>query len=142
MTGLERVWGWSRTGSGKSAVEFELDRYPGGEFKGDVLVCVGATVTPGVRNDADGLCLLYPLFRGQAEAVQPGQHSNPVEFDGMKIRVAELLPNTENFYCITVSEPVAHKIVRAVGVLDTCDVRKADEVLFLLRQHGDSGALG
>lgn len=50
-------------------VELELDRYPGSKLKSDVPVCVGAAVTSSMRNNADGVCLLYPLFRGQGEAV-------------------------------------------------------------------------
>lgn len=122
-------------------VELEFDRYPGGEFKGDVLVGVSAAVASGVGNQPDGLCFLDPLFRGESEAVQPGLHFKPVEFDGIKTRVVELLPDAEKFHGVSVSDPVAHKIVGTVGVLDPGDVRKADEVLFLLGQNGDSGPL-
>ena len=54
-------------------VKLKLDRYPGGEFKGDVLVCVGAAVAPRAGNYPDGLCFLYLLFRGQRALKEPFQ---------------------------------------------------------------------
>ena len=69
------------------------------------------------------------LFRGQGETVQTGLHFNFVEFDGIKIRIVEPFPNTEEFYGVTAPEPVAHEIVGTVGILGARDICKANEVL-------------
>jgi hypothetical protein len=74
-------------------------------------------------------------------SVQAGLHSNPVEFDGIKIGIVEPFPDAEEFIGIAVSEPVSHEVVGALGILVTCDVSDADVVLFLLRQHGDGDPL-
>src|SRR3989344_2102214 len=42
-------------------VELELDRYPGGEFEGDVLVSIGAAVTSRLGDQSDGIGNIYPL---------------------------------------------------------------------------------
>jgi len=44
-------------------VEFELNRYPGSEFKSDVLVCVGAAVTSLFLNPSNSRGLKTGLFK-------------------------------------------------------------------------------
>ena len=70
----------------------------------------------------------------------PGD-SNPVEFDGVEIGVVQPLPNAQEFHRAEVTQPVAHHIVRMVGVLVLGDVREADEVMAFVRHHGDGGTL-
>ena len=95
-------------------VEFELDRYPSGEFKSDVFMGESSAVSPGSRNDPDGARFFNPLLRGQGETVQARLNSKPVEFDGFKNRVIEPFPNAEKFDCIAVSEPITNQIVNAL----------------------------
>ena len=47
-----------------------------------------------------------PLFRRENETVEPGLFSNPVELDGIKIRVVELLPDAEELDITRVDEHV------------------------------------
>ncbi len=62
-------------------LEFELDGHPGGEFKSDVLVRVGAAVTSGGGDQPDGSGRLDPAFRGEDKTVQSRLLFNPIEFD-------------------------------------------------------------
>src|SRR5579859_1865392 len=50
-------------------IKLKFDRYPGGEFKGNVFVGVGAAITAGFGDDAGRTGLLDPLTRGECEAV-------------------------------------------------------------------------
>jgi hypothetical protein len=54
---------------------------------------------------------------GVKKAVQTCLHSNPVEFDGIKIRVIELFPHAQEFHSISVSNPVADEVIGMIGVL-------------------------
>ena len=54
--------------------------------------------------------------------------SNPVEFDGIKIRVVEPFPDAEEFYGVPVPKPVPDHIISVVRILIFGDVRKADKV--------------
>jgi hypothetical protein len=65
-------------------VEFELDRDPGRELDGDVLVGGGASVVPSLGDYVGGTGALVPLLGGQSAAVQSYSHFNPAEFDGIK----------------------------------------------------------
>lgn len=122
-------------------VELELHGHPGGELEGDVLVGVGATVASGTRGKAHRAGFFDPLLRGEDEAVQPGLHSNPVEFDGIKIGIVEPLPDSEKLDRAAGAQPIADHIVRVVGVLEFGDIRQAEDVLPVLRKHRDGGPL-
>ena len=76
-------------------VEFEVHRDPGSEFKRDILVSIGTAVPPGFCLDATGVRLSNPLSGGQNETVEACLSSNPIEFDGIKIRIIELFPDAE-----------------------------------------------
>jgi hypothetical protein len=52
---------------------------------------IGSAVTSGFGHNPDRASLVNPLFRSEREAVQPGLFFNPVEFDGIKTGVVELL---------------------------------------------------
>ena len=68
-------------------VKLKLDRYPGGEFKGDVLVCVGAAVTAGLGDQTAGNGGIYSLSWRQDKAVESRPVFKPLEFEGFKIDV-------------------------------------------------------
>jgi hypothetical protein len=121
-------------------VELEFDGHPGGKLEGDVLVAERATVTAGLGSDADCPGLLDPLLRREGETVQPGLHSNPVEFDGIKLRVVELLPDSEEFDGVAIAQPVADDVVGVVRILEFGDIREADVVLLLFGKDGDGRA--
>lgn len=87
------------------------------------------------------LRIWVPLLGGKDEAVQAGLHSNPVEFDGIKIRIIQPLPDSEKLHRAAVAEPVSDHIVRVVRVLEFGDVGKADDVLLALRKDGERGSL-
>ena len=93
-------------------VELELDRDPGGELEGNVLVGIGAAVTSSLGDEAHGSGFLDPLLWREDEAVQAGLHSNPVEFDGIKIRIVELFPDAEKLDGIAIAQPIADHIYR------------------------------
>ena len=76
---------------------FELDRNPGSEFEGNILVGIGSAVASGHRYETDGSGAIKPLFWRESEAVQICLHFNPVEFDEIKIGVVELFPDSKKF---------------------------------------------
>jgi len=43
----------------------------------------------------------------RCETIQPSFFFNPVEFDGIKTRIIELLPNPQEFNGVTVTQPVS-----------------------------------
>ena len=61
------------------------------------------SVSPCLGNDAYGVVFLHPLFCAQAIAVQSGLTFNYVEFDTIKIRVVQLLPDAKELHRISVS---------------------------------------
>ena len=72
---------------------------------------------------------LDPLLRGEGETVEAGQFFNPVEFDGIKTRVVDLLPDAEELDGVAVAEPVADEVVTGVRVFVAGDVGQADVIL-------------
>ena len=122
-------------------VEFEFHGDPGRELEGDVLMGIGPSVAAGAGRKANRSGFLDPLLRREDETVQARLHSNPVEFDGIKSRIIEPLPDTEEFYGASAAQPVANHIVRVVGVFEFGDVGQADDVLLVLRKHSDRGPL-
>ncbi len=81
-----------------------------------------ATISPGLRLDADGTRALDPLLWGTGKAVQTRLFSKPVEFNGIKIRIVDLLPNPKEFKGVAVAQPVADEIVASVLVFITGNV--------------------
>ena len=92
-------------------VELELDRDPRGELESDVAVRISSPVAPRLRLDADGPGALDPLLRREDKAVEAGLFFNPIEFDGIKTGVVDLLPKTEELDRVAVAEPVANQVV-------------------------------
>ncbi len=56
-------------------------------------------------------------------------HSNPVEFDGIRTGVVDLLPKPEEFEGVAVAQPVADQVVAGVRVFVAGDVGQADVIL-------------
>lgn len=81
------------------------------------------------------MCHLNPLFWGQRKTVEAGLFSKPVELDGIKIRVVELLPDAEKLNRVTVPEPAPDKIVSVLGVFVPCNIGDADIILFVLNNY-------
>ena len=75
---------------------------------------ISAAVAPSLGLDAGGAGALDPLLRREGEAVEAGLHSNPVEFDGIKTGVVDLLPETEKFERVAVAQPVADEVVTGI----------------------------
>jgi hypothetical protein len=121
-------------------VKLELNRHPGGEFEGDVLVGVGAAVATGGGNQTDRPGGVDPAFGGEDEAVKPGLFSNPIEFDGIKIGVVELLPDAKELDGVPVPEPVGDKVVCSLRILVAGDVGETDIILPVSREHGNVSA--
>jgi hypothetical protein len=118
-------------------VELELHGNPGGKLEGDVLVGVGSTGATGSGDRANGTRRIDPSFGRGDEVVQTGLLFNPVEFDGIKTGIVELLPNARKLNGVPVPEPVGDEIVRAFGVLEAGDVGETNEILLALRKHRD-----
>ena len=66
---------------------------------------------------------------GIDKAVEPGLLFNPLEFDGIKTGIVDLLPEAEEFDGVTVAQPVGDQIVRALRVFVAGDVGQADGIL-------------
>ncbi|MDD3248018.1 MAG: hypothetical protein PHF18_14395 [Methanosarcina sp.] len=93
---------------------------------------VSAAVASCFGNDPNSSVLFDPLFGGQSKAVQTCLHSNPVEFDGIKIRFIELFPHTQEFHSISVSDPVADEVISMIRVLVPGDICQANVVRIFL----------
>ncbi len=92
---------------------------------------ISAAVAPSLGLDAGGAGALDPLLGGQNETVEPGLLFNPIEFDGIKNRIIDLLPEAEEFDGVAVSEPVGDQVVRALRVFVAGDVGQADVILVI-----------
>ena len=94
-------------------VQLELNRDPRGKFVSDIRVGVRAAVTTSFRLNTNGPRTLNPLLGRQCETVETSLLSNPVEFDGIKPLVIDLLPDTEELNGIAVPQPVPDEVVAA-----------------------------
>ena len=77
---------------------------------------IRAAVAPGLGLDAGSPCAFDPLLRREGETIEAGLHSNPVEFDGIKTGIIDLLPETEEFEGVAVAQPVADQVVAGVRI--------------------------
>jgi hypothetical protein len=66
---------------------------------------------------------------GIDKTVEPGLLFNPIEFDGIKTGIVDLLPEAEELDGVAVSEPVGDQVVRALRVFVAGDVGQADVIL-------------
>ena len=87
-------------------VEFEFRTEPRTEFKGDVLVGVGATVAASTRNQPFGSGEIDPLLRGKEKAVASGFVLNSLEFEGIKLGIVDVLPDPKKENSVLVFEPL------------------------------------
>jgi len=85
-----------------------------------------AAVSPGSRHESLRTRCIDPLLRGEVETVPPGLISNSLESGGIKIRVVDLLPHTEEEHSIFVFQPLLDKGTPTVKVL--YHVRKRDVI--------------
>ena len=80
---------------------------------------------------------------------------NPIEFDGIKTGIVDLLPEAEELDGVAVSEPVGDQVVRALRVFVAGDVGQVDVILVVdageadfagenldFLSHGNSGCSG
>lgn len=121
-------------------VELELDRYPGGELEGDIFVGVGAAVAAGLGDQADRTCAINPALGGQDKTVQARLFSNPLEFDGIKIGVVQLLPDAEKLNGVPIAQPVLDDRIRSFGILVAGNIGKTYVVVGLSREDGNRRA--
>ena|GEM_PF-1185112 len=110
-------------------VELELDGDPRGELQRKVQMRIGAAVASGFGLNTDGRGALDPLLRGEGEAVEAGLLFKPVEFDGIKTGVVDLLPDAGELDGVAVAEPNADEVVAGVRVFVAGDVGQADVIL-------------
>ena len=66
---------------------------------------------------------------GIDKTIEAGLHSNPIEFDGIKIGIVDLLPEAEEFDGVAVAQPIEDQVVRALRVFVAGDVGQADVIL-------------
>jgi hypothetical protein len=66
---------------------------------------------------------------GIDKTVETGLLSKPIEFDGIKTGVVDLLPEAEEFEGVAVAQPVADQVVGVNGFLVAGDVGQADVIL-------------
>jgi hypothetical protein len=62
---------------------------------------------------SNGICESVVLLEPKRSRL----HSNPVEFDGIKTGVVDLLPEAEELKCVAVAQPVANQVVAGGPVL-------------------------
>ena len=63
-------------------------------------------------------CFLNPSnSKGSHEPFSSSRSEDLSDFDGIKIRIVEMLPDAEELNGIPVPDPVPDKVVRVVGVL-------------------------
>ncbi len=106
-------------------------------FEGDVFVGIGAAVAAGFGFDADGVGFFDPLFGREREAIQPGLFSKPLEFEGFKIGVVQLLPDSKKLNRVTVAQPILDDVVDPIRFFIARDIRDADEIRFVASLHRD-----
>ena len=102
---------------------------------------IRAAVAARLGSDANGAGFLNPLLRRQIKTVQPSLTFNPIEFDGIKTRVVEALPNTEELDGVPTPQPVEDDVVGSFTILESGNVGEADVVLVPLFKDRDGGTL-
>jgi hypothetical protein len=66
----------------------------------------GSSIATGFGNESDGPGFFDPLFGCQNETVEAGLFFNPIEFDGIKLGIVEVLPDAEKFNGVSITHPV------------------------------------
>jgi hypothetical protein len=65
----------------------------------------GSAIAAGLGRKPDGAGLFDPSLGSQNKAVQTSLFSKPIEFDGFKIGVVELLPDAEKLDGVVAAQP-------------------------------------
>ncbi len=68
----------------------------------------------------------------QNKAVQTGLYSKPIEFDGFRIGVVELLPDAEKLYGVAVAQPVLNDVVGPLRIAVPGNVGQRNVVVLFL----------
>ncbi len=98
-------------------------------------------LNPSNLNMADSPQLNRNIFRFMAHAaVEARPLFNPIEFDGIKIGVVELFPDTKKLNGVAITEPVLDEVVGAFGIAVASNVRQADVIRFLFGDDTDGCA--
>jgi hypothetical protein len=71
------------------------------------------------------------LLGRQGEAIEPGLFFKPVEFDGIKTGIVDVLPDAEELDGVAVAEPVADEVVAGGSVLVAGNVGKTEVILLI-----------
>ena len=103
--------------------------FPGSKFKGNVFVGVGAAVTPGFGYQADGIRGVNPAFGGQNETIQTRLLFNPIEFDGIKTGIVQLLPNAEKLDSVSIPHPILNDVIGPLAVFEAGNIGERNEIL-------------
>ena len=78
-------------------------------------------------------------LQGQRKAVQTTLVSNSIEFDGIKIRIIELLPNAKKFNGIPVTHPVLDDVVASLRIAVPGNIRQRDKIFFPVLVNYNAG---
>jgi hypothetical protein len=65
---------------------------------------------------------------------------NPIEFDGIKTGIVDLLPEAEEFDGVAIAQPVEDQVIGALRILVAGDVGQADIILVV--DAGESNFAG
>lgn len=102
---------------------------------------IGSAVAAGLGHQPDGAGLFDPSLGGQNKAVQTGLFSKPIEFDGFKIGVVELLPDAEKLYGVAVAQPVLNNVVGPLRIAVPGNVGQRNVVVLFLVIDGNRTTL-
>ena len=83
-----------------------------------------AAVTSRFRDYADSIGRFYPSFGSENKAVQACLLSKPLEFEGVKIGIVYYLPKAQQFYRITIPQPVLNNNINMLGIFIPSNIRK------------------
>ena len=120
--------------------QLELDGYPRGEFEGDVLMGKGTAVPAWLREQSYGIRSLDPLPRSKYKAVQTSLAFKPLEFEGFKMQVVQLLPYAQELDRVAVPHPVLDHVIGSFRLFALGDVRQGNIVLLFVRDDHDGCA--
>jgi len=100
-------------------------------------VRVGAAVTPWLRNKSDSVGTVNPFFCRKGKTVKPRLFFKPIEFDGFKKRVVELLPDAQKLDGISVSQPILDYIICPFLIFIPRYIGDADIIILIVLIKGN-----
>lgn len=92
-------------------VQLEYRVEPGAELEGNILMGIGSAIASGFGSNADSTGTFHPAFGRQHEGTETGLISNPLKFEGIKIRVVQRFPHAQKLNDVSVPQPVADNLV-------------------------------